>query len=81
MLGKLEKCRTDLARWIRLSFGSLSKQVQTLERELSALHVVPPTVEVVKQIAGLYEKIHQVRLREEIYWQQQSKIEWLKVGD
>lgn len=38
-------------------------------------------MEVATKITDLQDKTHQLCLREEIYWKQRSKIEWLKGKD
>jgi hypothetical protein len=70
----------SLQAWSAKTVGSVPKRIDTLRRELARLNARHDTEsqrdkrKVEKEMDSLLEK-------EEIYWKQRSRIEWLREGD
>jgi hypothetical protein len=66
--------------WSRKTVGSVTKRIEKLRNELSKINTPRDTqsqkrrIQIEKEMNGLLE-------REEIYWKQRSRIQWLKEGD
>jgi hypothetical protein len=72
---------SGLEQWSKECFGSVSRQIQKLERRLRFLHnsdvsesIIAEEKEIECQLCELFE-------REEIMARQHSRVEWLREGD
>ena len=78
---KVDACRTHLQTWNRVSFGnsrSLLSQKRKLLAHADAWSMARGNHELVKILKG---EVYEFMVKEDILWQQRSRVEWLKSGD
>ncbi|KAL6126472.1 hypothetical protein ACLB2K_074521 [Fragaria x ananassa] len=69
-----------LKKWSQTAFPTSHAQVRSLVKDLEALYnfenvdIAPEAKEITESISSLWR-------RDELYWQQRSRISWLKAGD
>lgn len=78
---RLTALSQDLGRWNKDTFVSIHKEIKKSKRELEKLRsdvsrTAPTHVEL-----KINEKLVDLNHREEIMWQQRSRVEWLTSGD
>ncbi|KAL5815197.1 hypothetical protein ACOSQ4_025838 [Xanthoceras sorbifolium] len=70
-----------LEAWSKEKFGFLGKSIQLKQEELEALFARGNEVGISVLIPKAEKELEAMLAREEIYWKQRSRIEWLKAGD
>ena len=78
---RLERCQKNLQDWNKNRFGNIYKglrQKQTRLQQLESLNLLHDTVE---EIQALKREINELHIREEIMWNQRSRVMWLQHGD
>ncbi|EAY75286.1 hypothetical protein OsI_03173 [Oryza sativa Indica Group] len=71
----------SLQDWSKISFGSVRKEIQRLERRLKFLRNEVFTDAIIREERLLEQQLCDLFEREEIMAKQRSRIEWLKEGD
>lgn len=76
----LGKCRSSLQAWSKNTFPNSQEQINRLTNDLEALYDsdLPDSYD---QIAGTIDKITILWDRDEMYWKQRSRVNWLHLGD
>ncbi|XP_062118300.1 uncharacterized protein LOC133831913 [Humulus lupulus] len=69
----------ELARWNKLQFKQISKQVEDARRKLEELEHNRPNQVASCEMAR--STLNEALLREEIHWRQKSRVTWLQEGD
>ncbi|CAM8995263.1 unnamed protein product [Rhodiola kirilowii] len=80
-LDKLDRLKTPIKVWNKRVFGNVDKNIQSLRDSLSAVRQLPRTDSNVEQEKLICAKMDEWLSREEIMWQQRSRVLWLKAGD
>ncbi|KAL9666473.1 hypothetical protein QQ045_000806 [Rhodiola kirilowii] len=78
---KLEQCMEHLSRWNASSFGIVKKKIKELKESIQQVRSGPRTDENAGREAKLAEELDEWLKREEIWWRQRSRAEWLKNVD
>ncbi|PWA65154.1 hypothetical protein CTI12_AA306500 [Artemisia annua] len=77
----LTSCAAALSSWSRGHFGNNRKIIGEITKELAYLQSLPPTNENGSRQRLLFSKLEQTWLREEMFWHQRSRVNWIKYGD
>ncbi|KAL9665459.1 hypothetical protein QQ045_020879 [Rhodiola kirilowii] len=78
---KLESLKGPISRWNRKVFGNVHTRLKNIRQELERVRQLPRTVDTVSKEADLVHNMDEWCLREELMWQQRSRVLWLKEGD
>eukprot|EP00253_Pinus_taeda_P028735 PITA_28735 len=82
---KLWFLKSHLKRWNRETFGNIFEEQQKLNNELKELHqkiiTTGHTDATLEQEQHLSDQLEDRRKQEEIYWQQKSRVRWLREGE
>ncbi|KAL9680477.1 hypothetical protein QQ045_018356 [Rhodiola kirilowii] len=78
---KLKDCMQGLSRWGDETFGNVRKRIKNLKEEIQRLRGINRTEEIVQEEKRLAEELDEWLEREELWWRQRSRVDWLKNGD
>ncbi|CAM8920557.1 unnamed protein product [Rhodiola kirilowii] len=78
---KLEMCMNHLYQWNDLMFGKLKDKIRKIKGEIQHIRAGARYEESIRKEAELSEELDEWLEREELYWRQRSRAEWLKNGD
>ncbi|CAM8915205.1 unnamed protein product [Rhodiola kirilowii] len=78
---KLSACMSHLSQWNGLVFGKMKDKIKKIKEEIQHIRVSVRSEESVRREAKLSEELDEWLEREELYWRQRSRAEWLKNGD
>ncbi|KAK3182746.1 hypothetical protein Dsin_030032 [Dipteronia sinensis] len=79
--GKLAWCAAELEAWSKLKFGSLRKKINMKQEELETLFESSHEPGSREKICRAEKELEGLLAREELYWRQRSKVDWLMEGD
>ncbi|GJX77610.1 reverse transcriptase, partial [Tanacetum coccineum] len=77
----LTSCAVALNSWSRRHFGNNKQIIGEITNELAYLQSLPPTNENGSRQRLLLSKLEETWLREEMFWHQRSRVNWIKYGD
>ncbi|KAK3204777.1 hypothetical protein Dsin_018823 [Dipteronia sinensis] len=78
---KLSGCARKLEAWSKDKFGSLGKLITSKRAELESLVSRAREAGVSKDITRVESELDNLLSKEEIYWKQRSRADWLATGD
>ncbi|KAL9679594.1 hypothetical protein QQ045_017460 [Rhodiola kirilowii] len=78
---RLKTCMQQLSQWGSREFGSVKSNVKNLKEKIKGLKWGPRTEETVEAEAKLSKELDEWLEREELFWMQRSRAEWLRQGD
>ena len=81
LVHKIDKCRTKLKTWSRLSFGHIRKLLSQKKKLLAQAEALSMARQNHEQVRTLRSEVYDLMLKEDCMWQQRSRVSWLKDGD
>uniref|UniRef100_A0A803P3A5 Endonuclease/exonuclease/phosphatase domain-containing protein n=1 Tax=Cannabis sativa TaxID=3483 RepID=A0A803P3A5_CANSA len=79
---RLANCSSRLNHWKKSLGPPLTAQIRIVQSQLQLINSLPnPTTEQLEQSQKLEEELSGLLQKEEVYWQQRSRVTWLKLGD
>lgn len=78
---KLKQVSGHMLKWSREVFGSISRQIKELKVSLVDAKERALVTGYMAEVRDLEGQLHDVYEREEIYYKQRSRVEWLMWGD
>ena len=70
-----------LRDWSKETFGAFAKEMRECQAHMRTLMGEEQTHEVIATMKEIDRRMDELEKREEIYWKQRSRQEWLKSGD
>lgn len=81
LVHKIDKCRTKLKTWIRISFGHIQKLLSQKKKLLAQAEALSMAGQNHEQVHTLRGEVYDLMLKEDCMWQQRLRVIWLKDGD
>lgn len=78
---KLRATKKALQIWNKNFFGHIQSSINQLKEEISSRLVLPPTADNIAIVKSLNVALDEQLQREEIFWKQKSRVEWLVSSD
>lgn len=78
---KLEWCANRLRGWSSKRATDFTKEIKKRREQVKHLMTLPASAKVIAEIHLMDKEIDELERREEVYWAQRSKQDWLKDGD
>ena len=77
----LKHCAANLLSWSHSVFGHIPKQIQAKRKTLRSLFLQDTDGRHGAEINRLRKDLNDLLYSEEIFWNQRSRVQWLKEGD
>ncbi|XVE62132.1 hypothetical protein DITRI_Ditri06bG0094400 [Diplodiscus trichospermus] len=81
VLEKINHTSTELRKLSRKTFGKIKESIHGLKRELEEFMSKDPEDIILDRIQSIKEELNALLEKEEVFWQQRSRISWLMEGD
>ncbi|KAL9664990.1 hypothetical protein QQ045_020399 [Rhodiola kirilowii] len=80
-LDKLNNIKRPVLEWNQKNFGRVDQKLRGVRDALDSLRQCPRTVDNIDKERQLSVEMDEWLCREELMWQQRSRVSWLKAGD
>ena len=77
----IQRTASKLAHWSRKKFGNTAKEIRHCQQQMKELMDKNPTLEVLESMRFIDARMDELEKREEVYWHQRSRQDWLAHGD
>ena len=77
---KLKGCRGSLIVWSKVKFGELASTIKAKRVQLQNLLLEFPGCDTL-ELWKLQDELNDLLEKEEVYWQECSRVSWMKEGD
>ena len=81
LIGGLKECADNLTKWSQNDLGFYSKKIQGKRKLLQEAIQADRDGSKAEEIGSLRREINELLDKEEIRWNQRSRVDWLKLGD
>ena len=81
LMCKVDACRLSLQKWSRLSFSNSRHLLAQKKKQLAQVELMSMVGMNHDQVRLLRGEIYDLMVKEECFWQQRSRVDWLKNGD
>ncbi|KAL9664408.1 hypothetical protein QQ045_019808 [Rhodiola kirilowii] len=81
LTGCLKACAEGLGGWHRRNFGKAKERISSLKDEIAKVRELERTQDIIEKETSLCADLDEWLLREELFWKQRSRVDWLKEGD
>jgi hypothetical protein len=78
---KLQNTLKHLDNWGSLKYGDIPKKVKSIQETLTNLKNKIPNEATIQQIKIEERALDELLAKEELWWSQRAKVQWLKSGD
>ncbi|KAG5555977.1 hypothetical protein RHGRI_006568 [Rhododendron griersonianum] len=78
---KLRNCRQSLKEWSAKEFGNNKRKLEALKSQLAVIQADCPSDSNMGELYQIKKEIETLLDREEMYYHQRSRINWLRYGD
>jgi exonuclease III len=78
---KLKTTLEKVHQWGKATFGNIPSEIKSVQSHLAKLKIGVPTTDQIKQIKSLESKLDTLLQKEEQWWSQRAKSNWLQHGD
>ncbi|XP_075499320.1 uncharacterized protein LOC142537712 [Primulina tabacum] len=78
---RLKDCKEHLKSWAGSRFGTIPRQLLKNRKQLSHLQTHGQWQKSISRIGVLAHEVEELATKEELYWKQRSRVNWLSHGD
>lgn len=78
---RLNACKRDLLTWSKTDFGNNKRLIAACKRQLAHIQSLPPTPQNYRDHGVLHSQLADLLTREEMFFHQRSRVNWLLYGD
>ena len=81
LLANLKLCSSGLSKWSKKCFGNNRVVIKYLSNQLQILQNQPPSEINRHRQQKLLEQLDELWIREEMFWHQRARVNWINFGD
>ena len=78
---KLKQTSFELKRWHQEKFAGMRVEIKLLNMDFMRVQLLPLTNNKLNKEQAVKDKLNRLLEKEELFWKQRSRVNWLKEGD